>query len=124
MKDSETTASDGTGSRERSDNELIAEFMGYRKRVSGEWEDERGVPLSDGIHWFESSLDWLYPVIQKIAGYVLNTKFKGRRGLNAALSMWNPIANRLEHAMDIKLLHESVVEFIKWYNTNQKQQSS
>lgn len=28
MKDSETTASDGTGSRERSDNELIADWMG------------------------------------------------------------------------------------------------
>lgn len=109
---------------DKTDNELIAEFMGTTRRnmhtqINGRRYNilTRNLPHSLKYH---TSIEWLYPVIQKIAGHMLTTKFKGTRGLNKALSMWRPIANRLENAMDVKLLHESVVEWIKWYNSNKK----
>lgn len=106
-------------------NRLIAQFMGIKKDRWGDFflfpfpkSTQRIMP---GKMKYHSSWDWLYPVVQKIAQYMIDTDFGSERKLSVALNWWKHIANALEKASDIEVIHKHVVQFIKWYNlqTNQ-----
>lgn len=110
---------------EQSDNELIAEFMGWY--IEGEPEfkspyeiwctptgarmyprtDPNGKRYTEKFQYHES-WDWLMPVVQKIG------------------DLWSPDFNEMsiqaQHICDLPLnshiqqVYKEVVDFIKWYN--------
>lgn len=105
------------------DNQLIAEFMGVKPDKnwhSGTWYigqelKDAGLPFSPGIHGngtheppFESSWDWLMPVIQRILdlGIVIDD-----------MELFYVIRDGIPNINDT---HKLVVEFIKWYNITGK----
>ena len=102
----------------KTDNELIAEFMGfepYKSELGNTFQhrDLMGIFGGAGIKFkYNSSWDWLMPVVEKIDA--LNVT-------NVDLSEW--YYNRdnildLQINSKIKDVYEAVVEFIKWHNSN------
>ena len=112
------------------DNKLIAEFMGYREcpmklyRMNDEFEDitiystfqdedeyltiESGkiqIKFSPNQMRFHESWDWLMPVVAKIENYLADNM--GRVGY-------------FDDCNDLEARYQSVVEFIKFYNTKKE----
>jgi hypothetical protein len=103
-------------------NKLIAEFMGY----------DRGVSELMG---YDTSWDWLMPVVEKIESLGVKFWVKGntcRVYINRELAEldsnveWNGISTEFEGFFFIyfeektkkEATYKAVVEFIKWYNEN------
>jgi len=76
-------------------NKIIAEFMGYRI-TDDQFKDENGFWNDTGV--FETSWDWLMPVIIKMADAREDTHYKLYKTIDEA--------------------YEEVVEFINEYNKN------
>lgn len=117
---------------ELSDNELIAQFMGVTPTEKtylnlGTWYNMK----------FNTSWDWLMPVVEKIAkyyyqGYQTNNGYKNITEydyayprtfgmLNGGSGKFMVRINRMTLHEDeslIKATYEAVIEFIKWYNEN------
>lgn len=93
------------------DNELIAEFMGWK--IDNSFPDKDHVyRLGNRIETknafkFSTSWDALMPVVEKI------TQIARKLGQQA----WVDTAYHLLNA-DINIVYNSVVDFIKWYNQN------
>lgn len=121
----------------KTDNELIAEFMGWTRKEPNErynlprWykksdsdlREHRFMGYSEQLK-FHSSWDWLMPVVGKIGDLD-----KPRRENYETFELWETATFEFEDAVDgvtelkigninIEFLHESVVEFIKWYSIN------
>ena len=115
-------------------NKLIAEFMGYKEGFPHEGGDyincsdvvegyeipdhERAFPHNDDkdshqfpLNYleFHSSWDWLVPVVKKILD------------LNNMSELYKRMTRVTESLiyLDIQILFEEVVKFIKWYNSQQ-----
>jgi hypothetical protein len=96
----------------KTDNELIAEFMGSRVKL---WD---GVPriktAKHGLQsvWselqYDKSWDWLMPVVEKIDGIYDYDR-----------SMYNRVVE-LPVSTPINEVYKAVVQFITWYNENKK----
>lgn len=98
---------------------IICEFM---KLTAGSiycYPPFGGQPVLRKHSKYHSSWDWLYPVIKKIAGEIINMECKSKKEFNGLLKNWTPIANSLEKVKDIKEIFPKVVQFIQWYNTTQ-----
>ncbi len=80
----------------KADNELIAEFMGYRPAV----EDI-------SINAYDTSWDWLMPVVEKIEG--LGYFYSDSDGERIQVT-------NIQGKSKIEATYKAVVEFIKWYN--------
>lgn len=86
----------------KTDNELIAEFMGLKKSVVfgkviyGEF----------AVYDYDKKWDWLMPVVEKITPIAKNV------GQQA----WFDTGYFLLDG-NIKVVHERVVKFIRWYNS-------
>lgn len=98
---------------EKSENELIAEFMGYKLigvwPTGKYWEDGHGTHgIKSNEFKYGTSWDWLMPVVQKI------TPIAKQLGQQA----WFDVTYRLVE-VDINNVHKKVVEFIRWYNNSQ-----
>lgn len=119
-----------TVEEERSDDEVLAEFIGFmlvseNPVIKGvvchgrTWKApvEKDLPYWGGfrteqLHKFQTSWDWLHPVIDKI------------------FSLWEtqpPSEEYLKVTMlpiytDFNVAYRRVVEFIRWYTTNNTQQ--
>lgn len=107
-------------------NKLIAEFMGMNflsTHFDSAGYEQYSYSVSDEIskqvygytgattfldNQFNSSFDWLMPVVEKII------ELKNIYGVYAEISK---VAEALL-LIDIKVLWLAVVEFIKWYNQN------
>jgi hypothetical protein len=107
-------------------NKLIAEFMGLGKRnfyesrivtdtLSLDTPVHSQYILDDSLR-FNSSWEWLMPVVGKCDG--LSFYKRGKSDIK-----WGEIFNDQEvirafQANEIDVVYNSVVEFIKWYNEN------
>jgi len=105
----------------KTDNELIAEFMGIP--VNHQYGLEVQLPLdnpSKNGYWtrpmYEESWDWLMPVVEKIEtlGYfcMINkwtSVYTGSDGERIQVTT-------VEGKSKIQNTYKAVVEFIKWYN--------
>lgn len=98
----------------KTDNELIAEFMGGHQNAEGRWYNvtdkqrkQGGYYLPDGFE-YHTSWDWLMPVVEKIATiHSKNPKvFKGE-DIIMNLSITAPISE----------VYSESLEFIKFYNS-------
>ena len=115
-------------------NKLIAEFMGYiwEEKYNGYYKPNPKWTVNGKVKsWIEkidgesslkyhSSWDWLYPVIKKISDYVLFTDFGDEPTLTEVIEKWKPVANALENVKDTPEIFLHAVEFIKFYNKNNK----
>lgn len=106
----------------RSDEKLIAEFMGGKLTESlgqPSWD----LPNMEGLQWvlfYDSSWDWLMPVVEKIE------KFSYR----IAITTFSVIIHRVQKdenpiikfpsskgdTFKREATYRAVVEYIKWYN--------
>lgn len=104
----------------KTDNELIAEFMGCRKvqGLENAWEiDWLPRPSLDRLFRelkFDTSWDWLMPVVDKIY------KWGSVRPDYGGTIRPYKYLNDLSIMADLQQTYVAVVEFIKWYNENQK----
>ena len=90
-------------------NKLIAEFRGYKTNGNNfmVFEGIEGQYYEDKLY-FHSSWDWLMPVIRKIKE--LDWTDDGKIGV-----IYVDIFNSLDD-INIEAAHESVTDFIKYYN--------
>lgn len=88
-------------------NELIGIFMGLKKGsvdnepvfiIDGKWHD-----IDDISANYETSWDWLMPVVAKCE-HINSDRIR------------EEIGDRNMYGANIGIVHEAVVEFIKWYN--------
>jgi hypothetical protein len=105
------------------DNELIAEFMGQRVTPVGLRREVMQKSYYANELKYDTSWDWLMPVVEKIEslGYTFEIKSD-----QAALFRDNVkyafAGGVIGISGKLSAVHEMVVEFIKWYNTQTKQQ--
>ena len=96
-------------------NKLIAEFM--QSLEDGLYKD--GLYFYEGGYYdtnmeFHTSWDWLMPVIERC---LVGEAEQSEEVSNTAIkNIYEGICNQ-----DIHFAYKSVVEFIKWYNKNNKQ---
>jgi len=94
----------------KTDNELIAEFMGWESFKEDLWHDPKSPKIMDLYEHYEmrwkTSWDWLMPVIQKID--LLNQQ--------DPISLENYDVAYMPLSTPINEVYEDVIEFIKWYN--------
>jgi hypothetical protein len=109
----------------KSDNELIAEFMGSKPYNDGRygimWPDPTdGNKVGFGLH-YDTKWDWIMPVVEKIE----------KLGYGFTVDPWGIVVidyttgneeERVAFLNDdnyekIYQYYHTVVEFIKWYNT-------
>lgn len=112
----------------KTDNELIAEFMGMHSKYFQVYSNqlEEVIWFREGEDFpscyfriielmYHSSWDWLMPVIDKIRsiGYRVNIDFG--KITQCAISNIDPMM----HVVELSV-YKTVVEFIKWYNIHGK----
>ena len=88
-------------------NKLIAEFMGLVVSDRENYTSELHTNVDADLK-YHTSWDWLMPVANEI--------IKSRDEQNADWDL-----TELKYALcttNIELIHQAVVEFIKWYNEN------
>lgn len=109
-------------------NKLIAEFNGLSyctKYMYEGWyknsEHNNRICDFDGLK-YNTSWDWLMPIVMKIEELGYEVNIKGIKcSVNCVLEE-NPIISYVlgEKSKKIELLFTVIVEFIKWYNENNK----
>jgi len=127
-------------------NKLIAEFVGLKIRwvdspgyagESGDWDMEIDFPdffdhdeqlaylyeteIPEENYKFHSSWDWLMGVVEKIKFSTFSDDWvSGNKVVDEYLFYWDNIKDSLL-AITITNVFNSVVEYIMWYNRNNKQ---
>lgn len=112
----------------KTDNELIAEFIGY-ERSREPWEnDEHAYTMKLNPVWnkwvipsnmcFNTSWDWLMPVVEKIES-IEGVRFIIERNKVVVLTYAVHPEYFCRKTTETKLttIYNAVVEFIKWYNS-------
>lgn len=111
----------------KTDNELIAEFMGF----PAEYQDLKftgGYETKKRKVKYDTSWDWLMPVVEKITNIYCKdiennwTHEEGRK-FNSVLDIKLSVASTPDSDYEnegIDFVHYKVVEFIKWYNEQKK----
>jgi hypothetical protein len=90
-------------------NKLIAEFMGYKNPSNA----------SDIWYHYDTSWDWLMPVVEKIEalGYTFEKNYQPiDRDWQCLIVKGNDILHQEFNRKSLNAAHYVVVEFIKWYN--------
>lgn len=116
----------------KTDNELIAEFMGM-KLYSLEHEegtDHSWTNCPEGQHWafetpphFDRSWDWLMPVVQKIDRLNFSTSiaWSGHASKDANITVIAErdytIITQVSHGNKLSSVYQAIVEFVKYYNS-------
>ena len=80
----------------KTDNELIAEFMGPQACYYRQGNRK--------VYEYDTSWDWLMPVVEKIGNL-----YDGRSMVNCEIFHLSLFAERPD-------IYKAVIEFIKWYN--------
>lgn len=113
----------------KTDNELIAEFMGYYfqqdrfTRPDGQYthkEDGHGLFVEEMK--YDTSWDWLMPVVIKCheVGDAKEREFPEAKNLDdpTGWKAWN--YRRVGLSTNIEQVYKNVILFIKWYNSQEK----
>lgn len=118
----------------KTDNELIAEFMGGWNDNNNSKHLGMNVPADGNPHWedqwydykdmkYHSSWDWLMPVVEKIQSLNYGFSFKGLPaqdgfGGHTIVMFYHAMESRTKHSSGsfIENVYSAAVEFIKWYN--------
>src|SRR5690606_37574273 len=116
----------------KTDNELIAEFMGFTCCDTGQdrfWNppSQPQATINDWeyhtnhLDYFRTSWDWLMPVVEKIEslGYtveIASSDYQIRKTGDTEAFIFHYGPDRPK----IKAVYEAVVEFIKWYNQQEQ----
>ena len=100
-------------------NILISEFIGYK--VSSDRWNINGLVLTTALlQQFETSWDWLMPVIEKIetvdGGIVIG---KTTCSLIYGDGLTQTINKNIK-GDKLEVIYSLVIDFIKWYNENKK----
>lgn len=118
------------GNDVKSDNELIAEFMGFKYHKNygyiGDvrYDDEAVIDPVDPKfvqipHW-NDSWDWLIPVAQKIKDLTYkDLKAQELPTFQQAVARWRAAQNEISN-LKIEAAHYCVVKWIEWYNSQPK----
>lgn len=112
----------------KTDNELIAEFMGMVKNKGNQWAYENEIEIIDNesyvpIWWhtadlaYDTSWDWLMSVVDKIEALNFTVQI-----INYYCKIQHPKYPHFNSDSElclskIEAVYKVVVEFIKWYNT-------
>lgn len=117
MKNENETVLKTNEGRVKTDNELIAEFMGGFKNDNGTWRLP-SYPDHKKDLCYDVSWDWLMPVVSGINEGWEAYANKNRIEVNSINAMPDSLVRiRINlPRVDIFIIHRSVVEFIKWYN--------
>lgn len=103
----------------KTDNELIAEFMGWERYSQNSFKCPNIYPIENSTSYgwttftadqfqFTDSWDWLMPVVEKVSEYRMAYPVQAMRVCNLK------IVTGKQH------LYIAVIEFIKWYNDQKK----
>lgn len=113
----------------KTDNELIAEFMGSKPYEDGRygtmWPDPTNGNNVGFSLKYDSSWDWLMPVVEKIESLDdeksvnINGPLCLIKGDHTAVGGWDLITASADGPTKIEAVYKAVVEFIKWYNSQQ-----
>jgi hypothetical protein len=110
-------------------NRMIAEFMGWKKghpelfelRWSDEWFNDKEKMTTRGHLHFDTSWDWLMPVVQEIKLSIeISDRFYETLDRLESDRFYETL-DRLDNSlMDINIqqTYENVVDIIEWYNEN------
>lgn len=102
-----------------SNNEKIANWMGLSKMPDGTWLDfigngEEGQLYSELL--FDTSWDWLHPVIEKINNFDLS-EFNNNVSKMTTMRLFKERVRALSITAPIKIVYDLVVEICDWYET-------
>lgn len=118
----------------KTDNELIAEFMGAFKPKDDHkyWSFINNISFCEAIHTpggeyifypnelkFDEYWDWLMPVVEKVCadGHFVQTTWTSDVIITIAAKNdvgWTQVTKQQGEAL--KAIYSAVVEFIKWHN--------
>ena len=111
-------------------NKLIAAFMGYKLMKENETGTAKWLSGGNGYVWFganfmcmefewrpEQNWNQLMPVVKKVVDSTCNLPTIELR--KEARRLYEPIESQLCNFM-IKGVHHYVVQYLKWYNTTNK----
>lgn len=103
------------------DNELIAQFMGFR--LDGvEYEHrfahhpDKGAMLINRMKYHES-WDWLMPVVEKIDRLGFSVTIRRTRTIIETVLTGRIVESIHPDYSMLNVTYQAVIEFIKWYNT-------
>jgi ribosomal protein S18 acetylase RimI-like enzyme len=117
----------------KTDNELIAEFMGYklitpemRRNPEGwsrgywqkDYPEKQDVLCAEGhgMHYHDS-WSWLMPVVEKIESLGFNF-WIGKYASSVTKEGSGDPSFTVKGNSKLKVVYDAVTEFIKWYNEN------
>jgi len=102
----------------KTDNELIAEFMGLKMIDSKDIKEDTNVNEYCFNPRYHTSWDWLMPVVEKIKSTI------GIKSVDECSEKeWYITSGltRLPITTPLTIVYKAVVEFIKWFNQQNKQ---
>jgi len=105
----------------KTDNELIAEFMGfecyesngYRNYIFEEDNHRTHVDL-----WYDKDWNWLMPVVEKIEYIPISDDVNVRWDVCIYMKTCTIGMKGTVGTTKLEATYKAVVEFIKWYNLN------
>lgn len=107
-------------------NRVIAEFMGMKRHNHASyitWEHEKGKHIFESVLQYNSSWDWLMPVVEKIEslGYIF--AMQSNTVVITSPKSKKPHYKNLyknDGIKKIECVFIAIVAFINWYNQNFK----
>lgn len=95
--------------KRKTENELIAEFMGMKYSDKRSFNDGEWTHSIKSLSKFETSWDWLMPVVKKCL--VGEAEQSEEMSNNTIKNVYEGICNQ-----DISFVYKSVIEFINQHN--------
>lgn len=110
-------------------NKLITEFMGVKSVINSEnkkvyWFENPEKGFLESQLKYDSSWDWLIPVVEKIESLNYSTAINYKFGIDLSYQIVICQGDYFEFIQQAKekitAVYKGVIEFIKWYNTQSK----
>jgi len=99
-------------------NKLIADFMEMKYAEKRSFKDGKWTHIISSLKRFESDWNWLMPVVGKIGSIMSEFPYDSDEH-EKFYEIFGECENWFLHE-DKATVYRAVVEFIEWYNQNQK----